>query len=64
MFGDMYIQYLIVEIGELHWTDWNGYTQKSALGYITNIVGLQLQFVITCLMSLNTYRLQLQVYAD
>ena len=53
MFGNMYIQYLIVEIGELHWTDWNDYTQKSALGYIKNTVGLQ---TTVCNNTLNEFK--------
>ena len=40
MFGDVYN--IIVETGELHWTDWNDYKlNKSALGYIATILDLQ-----------------------
>ena len=40
MFGDVYN--IIVETGELHWTDWIDYKlNKSALGYITTIIDLQ-----------------------
>ena len=37
--GDVYN--IIVETGELHWTDWNDYTQKSTLGYMATIIDLQ-----------------------
>ena len=40
MFVDVYN--IIVETGELHWTDWNDYKlNKSALGYIATILDLQ-----------------------
>ena len=40
MFGDVYN--IIVETGELQWTDWNDYKlNTSALGYITTIIDLQ-----------------------
>ena len=65
MFGDVYN--IIVETGELHWTDWNDYKlNTSALGYITIILDLQLQFVnvfkiVRYSISLYKYQLQLHV---
>ena len=36
MFGDVYN--IIVETGELHWTDWNDYTQQKCTWLYITIV--------------------------
>ena len=36
MFGDVYN--IMVETGELHWTDWNDYTPKK---YTTTVIDVQ-----------------------
>ena len=46
MFGDVYN--IIVETGELHWTDWNDYKlNTSALGYIATVISVYIHISYT-----------------